>query len=814
MISLIIGDFRAAQLQSYGSEADFIFLCEDSAEHYWFKDSATMQLAQFSGSRANTVIMLGFNDCVHSCTMSAFNISSIAADYADTINTLVKNFQSHNFYVCSVNPVDSDYYFAGSTIKKSTLNSKIKSFNSKIKAACKATFIDSYSYLENTGFETRDGVRLQPEICKGLLAYIACSVSHTHIVTTYTSTGITGSDSNFKARSEKPWVNGDVECDLWWLDNTNGGFNPLWISTQSNSQSTYDALPNCTAYVWGRWYEIMKKLPKLSTGKVETWYSYTSDGYQRGSEPKLGAIMCWSGTSSANSDGKGGRGHLAVVEKINSDGSIKTSESAYGDSRYWWTTTRSKGNGNWGQGSAYTFQGFIYCPSVTSYGSSGGVVGTSIPKSQVVYKNNYLSTTDQKANAQYIWSYLGAKGWTINAVAALLGNMQSESTLSPAIWQGRRKGSIEKADGTFELNTSVLSGWGGGFGLVQWTPWTRYTNWCQSNGLAYWDIDSQLSRIIYETKNPKEAWALTPYVRNTGYTFRGESFDGFSFSDFTSSKKDPGWLAAAFLLCYEKPASTRKADSREQTCNTRAAQAEAWYAFLSGMPPVIGADSTGVPTTIVVEDGMRFDNLKLDSCTSTSAVVSFVTKKAEAASYVLKQGSKVKAEKDITVKDNLTTFKISNLTPNTNYTLSLTVNGGGDSTSKSFSFTTLQALPESVYSITISTTDATRPYNNFNVSVSPSSPDFGYWEDNGCGYTIQLIVNGRVKEEKEVKVVPSSLNIKSYFWYEPKITDIIQIGIRTWVRYNLSKLYDDEYAVASNPICMLANDFIAYLTDK
>ena len=45
--------------------------------------------------------------------------------------------------------------------------------------------------------------------------------------------------------------------------------------------------------------------------------------------------------------------------------------------------------------------------------------------------SNALTTTRQQVNAQYIWNYLRNEGWTKNAVAGMLGNMQSESSINP-----------------------------------------------------------------------------------------------------------------------------------------------------------------------------------------------------------------------------------------------------------------------------------------------------------------------------------------------------------------------------------------------
>ena len=42
-----------------------------------------------------------------------------------------------------------------------------------------------------------------------------------------------------------------------------------------------------------------------------------------------------------------------------------------------------------------------------------------------------LTLEQEKINATYIWNALQAQGWTLNAVAGMLGNMQSESSINP-----------------------------------------------------------------------------------------------------------------------------------------------------------------------------------------------------------------------------------------------------------------------------------------------------------------------------------------------------------------------------------------------
>lgn len=140
--------------------------------------------------------------------------------------------------------------------------------------------------------------------------------------------------------------------DKNFIKSTKGGYN-YCMEIKNGS-----CLPNCVGYAWGRWRELLGKKHNLSRGNAENWYGNTKDGYKRGSTPKLGAVICWrKGKAGVSSDGAG---HVAIVEKINSDGSILTSNSAYGSTRFY-TKTLKKTN-NYYMGSKYTFQGFIYLP--------------------------------------------------------------------------------------------------------------------------------------------------------------------------------------------------------------------------------------------------------------------------------------------------------------------------------------------------------------------------------------------------------------------------------------------------------------------
>lgn len=136
--------------------------------------------------------------------------------------------------------------------------------------------------------------------------------------------------------------------------------------------------------------------------------------------------------------------------------------------------------------------------------------------------NRYLSKSEMAVNAQCILDYLRCYGWTKNAVCAMLGNMERESTINPGIWQSLK-----------ENNLSV------GYGLVQWTPASKYINWAQSKGWAKENIYNQLQRILYEVENNNVQWQD---VGNYNMTFK----------QFTQSNASLDWLTEVFLKNYER----------------------------------------------------------------------------------------------------------------------------------------------------------------------------------------------------------------------------------------------------------------------
>lgn len=218
--------------------------------------------------------------------------------------------------------------------------------------------------------------------------------------------------------------------------------------------------------------------------------------------------------------------HIGIVEKVE-NGQITTIE------------------GNTGNG--------IVSRNVYAVGN-GNIRGYARPnyatETENWIKGNYfLTQTQMENNANIIYRYFKRKNWTDNAIAAILGNMQSESSINPHIWEGLNQGHMA-----------------GGYGLTQWTPATKYIDWAGSD----WETpERELDRIQYEVDNNQQ-WFSNPQapVQDPPITF----------TEFTQSTLDVATLANYFLWYYEHPAQTIQ--------SWRATQAEAWYTYItSGVIP-------------------------------------------------------------------------------------------------------------------------------------------------------------------------------------------------------------------------------------
>lgn len=119
--------------------------------------------------------------------------------------------------------------------------------------------------------------------------------------------------------------------------------NPYYNSELNVYSQTGYGMPNCVAYAFGRVYEITGEKPLITHGSAGDWWFINKRNgyYDYGSEPKLGAVACWSN-------------HVAVVEEI--DGDTVTASQSHWGGKYFDTTVFKSGSNRFGQ----KFYGYIY----------------------------------------------------------------------------------------------------------------------------------------------------------------------------------------------------------------------------------------------------------------------------------------------------------------------------------------------------------------------------------------------------------------------------------------------------------------------
>ena len=177
----------------------------------------------------------------------------------------------------------------------------------------------------------------------------------------------------FKERTCKP-----EKGNKYYTTKDSGGWSPCIKGKPIDKDC--NVLSNCVGYAVGRFNEIHDRkccdlLGSKNAGLLVEFCKPQGLLFDP-STPHVGAVMVWKK--------KNGAGHCAIVEKVVNDNTVITSESGYNSKIPWWRKERTRGNGNWGCGSAYTFIGFIYKEEAKNMVKMGSV-GAEVYKIQVDY---------------------------------------------------------------------------------------------------------------------------------------------------------------------------------------------------------------------------------------------------------------------------------------------------------------------------------------------------------------------------------------------------------------------------------------------
>ena len=110
------------------------------------------------------------------------------------------------------------------------------------------------------------------------------------------------------------------------------------------------------------------------------------------------------------------------------------------------------------------------------------------------------------SNEQRIWNYLKSKGLNDFGVAGLMGNLYAESALNPKNLQQTFEKKLGYTDATYtdSVDNGTYTNFvkdSAGYGLAQWTYWSRkenLLNFAQAAGKSIGDLDMQLDFLWKE----------------------------------------------------------------------------------------------------------------------------------------------------------------------------------------------------------------------------------------------------------------------------------------------------------------------------
>lgn len=159
----------------------------------------------------------------------------------------------------------------------------------------------------------------------------------------------------------------------------------------------------------------------------------------------------------------------------------------------------------------------------------------------------YLTRAEMDNNSIEFYNFFAPRGagYTLEAIAGMLGNIEQESTVNP---------------GLQELG-------GDGWGLTQWTPHTNLTFWCAIHGWDWFDGTAQCEKLAEEMEmSTAGQWLPNP---SKGYTYTQDQFRALT---------NVADAVQAFCWEYERP------NEAYVNMQHRLDAGAYYYQYLSGQP--------------------------------------------------------------------------------------------------------------------------------------------------------------------------------------------------------------------------------------
>lgn len=189
------------------------------------------------------------------------------------------------------------------------------------------------------------------------------------------------------------------------------------------------------------------------------------------------------------------------------------------------------------------------------------------------------SSTEATENAEMFYGVMSSLGWSLEAVAAALGNQSGESGYNPWRWGGDN---VLATDSPW-IDTREPDGQGGtvnhAYGLFQQDPAGKYLHRAYAQALS-----TYAPNYSNQAGQPHDGDAQCRYLHwicsDSGggeWLPSASATYGMSFSDFytNAQNKRVAFLVRTFFHCYE----------RGTWDSVRITDAEYWYNYLGGVTP-------------------------------------------------------------------------------------------------------------------------------------------------------------------------------------------------------------------------------------
>lgn len=189
--------------------------------------------------------------------------------------------------------------------------------------------------------------------------------------------------------------------------------------------------------------------------------------------------------------------------------------------------------------------------------------------------NYYISAAAMAENAQEVADFFMGKNWSKNAISAMLGNMEAESGINPGIWE-------------------MLRPFWRGYGLTQWSPWDKYSNWATANGFPNWENNGPAECNMIEHES----------ITNEQWFYNGEMglAPPITMTQFKFSTLPIETLSDYWLYFYEHPLDPRGETPKRRVNSLRWYNTIDWHGYEPGPGPTPG----NIPPWLLFRFNRRF----------------------------------------------------------------------------------------------------------------------------------------------------------------------------------------------------------------